>query len=245
MRLLSILCSYMFRTSLPGVACRPCAPPWTCTVPALLMSTPGAESEAIGLGPAPEGLAVARVSEYRTWPSVMTATSLRMSAASGGRRTLASRAISMRRGSSRSDPPDQVDVAALGPGDDGRIRVHVGEQQHGYEVIGLCQGLRYLVEKAHGGVGGHGQGACVAPDIGSFPAFPAVPFPFSEAVISPLDLQAEAANARDPQGEVQLERLLVPLPLVAGEARRPAGLQGLEDAPLRLSEGIVEPVAGE
>ena len=41
-------------------------------------------------------------SRYRTWPSVMTATSLRMSAASGGVCTLALRAISMRRGSSCS-----------------------------------------------------------------------------------------------------------------------------------------------
>ena len=61
----------------------------------------------------------------------------------------------------------------------------------------------------------------------------------------PLDLQAEAANAQHPQGEVQLERPLVALPLIAGEAWRPAGLQGLEDAPLRLSEGVIEPVAGE
>ena len=38
-------------------------------------------------------------------------------------------------------PPDQVHVAALGPGDDGRIRVHVREQQNGHEVAGLCQGL--------------------------------------------------------------------------------------------------------
>ncbi|MCY4364783.1 MAG: hypothetical protein OXE17_00935 [Chloroflexi bacterium] len=60
-----------------------------------------------------------------------------------------------------------------------------------------------------------------------------------------LGLQAEAANARYPQGEVQLQRLPVPLPLVAGEARRPAGLQCFVDAPLRLSEGIIKPVAGE
>ena len=60
--------------------------------------------------------------------------------------------------------------------------------------------------------------------------------------MSPLDLQAEAANGQEPQGEVQLERLPVALPLVAGEARRPAGLQGLEDALLGLSEGVIEPV---
>ena len=63
--------------------------------------------------------------------------------------------------------------------------------------------------------------------------------------MSSLDLQAEAAHARNPQGEVQLQRLLVALPLVAGETRRPTGLQGLEDAPLRLSEGVVKPVVGE
>ena len=178
MRPVSKLFSYMFRTSLPGVVCRSDAPPWTRTCPALLMNTPGAESEATGPGPAPEGLTVARDSEYRTWPSVMTATSLRMSATSGGWCTLASRATSTRRVSSRVQPPDQMDVAPLGPGADGNIGVHVGEQQNGHEVVGLCQGLRYLVEKAHGGVGGHGQGACVDPDIGPLPAFPAVPFPF-------------------------------------------------------------------
>ena len=69
--------------------------------------------------------------------------------------------------------------------------------------------------------GGHGQGAHADPDIGPLAASPAVPFPFKEAVMPPLDLQAEAANGQEPQGEVQLERLFVPLPLVAGESRRP------------------------
>ena len=64
-------------------------------------------------------------------------------------------------------------------------------------------------------------------------------------MISALDLQAEAANGQEPQGEVQLQRLPVPLPLVAGEAWHAAGLQGLEDAPLRLSDGVMEPVVGE
>ena len=40
-------------------------------------------------------------------------------------------------------PPYQMDVTALGPGDDGRIRVHVGEQQNRHEVGWLLSVPRY------------------------------------------------------------------------------------------------------
>ena len=48
--------------------------PWACTFPALVMTTPGAENEAIGPGVVAEGLGTAGTSEYLTWPSVTTAT---------------------------------------------------------------------------------------------------------------------------------------------------------------------------
>ncbi len=40
-------------------------------------------------------------------------------------------------------PPYQMDVTALGPGDDGRIRVHVGEQRNRHEVGWLLSVPRY------------------------------------------------------------------------------------------------------
>ena len=40
-------------------------------------------------------------------------------------------------------PPYQMDVTALGPGDDGRIRVHAGEQQNRHEVGWLLSVPRY------------------------------------------------------------------------------------------------------
>ena len=40
-------------------------------------------------------------------------------------------------------PPYQMDVTALGPGYDGRIRVHVGEQQNRHEVGWLLSVPRY------------------------------------------------------------------------------------------------------
>ena len=63
--------------------------------------------------------------------------------------------------------------------------------------------------------------------------------------MAPLDLQAEAADALHPQGEVQLEGLSgapFALPLVPGEARYSAALQLLEDAPFGLPELVFDSV---
>ena len=44
------------------------------------------------------------------------------------------------------------------------------------------------------------------------------PFPLFQGVAVALDLQAEATNIGEPDGEVDLGRIVVPLPFVAGEA---------------------------
>ena len=56
--------------------------------------------------------------------------------------------------------------------------------------------------------------------------------------VPPLDLEAKAAHAQQPEGEVHLRGMVVPFPLVVGEAGPAAGLDCVKDAGFRLTLGI-------
>ena len=72
-----------------------------------------------------------------------------------------------------------------------------------------------------------------------------VPLTFFQEILSALDLHAEAAHVEDPQGDVDLGCVVVPLPFVVGEAGEAAGFDFVEDAGFGPAHGVVPPVGRE
>ena len=98
-------------------------------------------------------------------------------------------------------PPQYVDVASLGLGGDGLVRLHVGEYQHGDGEGLVLQDVYEFVVEGHGGVPGLPQRALLLlrPVVGL-----EIPFASSQGILSALDIQAEAAHVEEPQGNVEL-----------------------------------------
>ena len=68
------------------------------------------------------------------------------------------------------------------------------------------------------------------------------PFAILQRIVAALDLQAESAHFRQPDGEVQLGRTVVPLPFVMGEAGEGAALDLVEYAGFSPALGVVPPL---
>ena len=130
--------------------------------------------------------------------------------------------------------PDDVHALALGQALDGRVGLHVGEQ-HDRDDKGVVGGLRQVLDvvvQIQGRQPGLVQrGGPDGPD--ACRGLP-VPLAVDEQVGAALHLQREAAQALDPHGEVQLDALVSPPPLVIAEAPAAAAGQGCVNSSFRL-----------
>ena len=72
-----------------------------------------------------------------------------------------------------------------------------------------------------------------------------VPLAVDEQVVAALHLQGEAAQVNDPHGEVQLDVLITPPPLVIDEALAVAAGQGFVDLSFRTPRRLLAAGCGE
>ena len=106
----------------------------------------------------------------------------------------------------------------------------------------MVQDVYELVVEGHGGVPGLPQRALLLlrPVLGL-----EVPLTLFQEILAALDLHAEAAHVEEPDGVVELGRIVVPLPFVVGEARESAAVDFVKDVGFSPAHGVVPPVERE
>ena len=109
--------------------------------------------------------------------------------------------------------------------------------------MGCCGALLDIVVQLQGGQPGLIQGGRLDgyETISGFQ----VPLAVDEQVVAALHLQGEAAQVNDPHGEVQLDVLITPPPLVIDEALAVAAGQGFVDPSFRTPLWLLAAGCGE